>query len=265
MSKPIELNRRGLLLGLASASAAGAAITLTGAASVSVAAEGATLVRLGDELPAREVSYLAAYAEKRAAYRRGMKEWPQAPEILIRNYSGYDCLERDVAGGGILREDGKSANLWSITDAQRTVDVLRDALRRSRRNPKRQFSVGCFVGTDTVEGWHATLLECEARLQAAKDYHGTTSELRDRCGYRLAEQADKAARNALIGHVGAIMAEPPTTMAGVIIHAQALAAFGKVETFFRVCETTAWPWASSFAASVLRIAGEAPTSKPNRE
>lgn len=252
-----NLNRRRLLLGLASASAAGATVALAGAATIA-AIESPTLLRLADELPALEASYLTALADKRAAYSRGMKNWPLAPEVLIRNYSSYDSLERDVAGAGIRREDGKSANLWSISDARYSVDVIKDALKRRRKDPERPFGVGRFIGQDTAAGWRTTLEECEASLQAAESYYATVARLRDECGYHAAEQADEVARKALIAHVDAIMAETPNTMAGVIIHAQALAAFGKVEQFFRVCEPTSWPWASSFAASVLRIAEEAP-------
>lgn len=260
MSKPLEINRRRLLLGLASASAAGATVALAGAATVA-AIENPTLLTLGDELPTLEASYLSALTAKRAAYRRGMRDWPLAPEVLLRSANGYHSLERDVAGAGIRRDGDKCFTLWTAEEAQNSVEVLREAIGRPRGNLGRPFSVGCFVGKDTAEGWRATLEACEARLAAAERYYAKTAELREQSCYQPAERADEAARKALIAHVSAIMAETPTTMAGVIIHAQALAAFGKVEQFYRVCEPTSWPWASSFAASVLRLAEAAPADQ----
>lgn len=75
---------------------------------------------------------------------------------------------------------------------------------------------------------------------------------------RLAEEAQ---RKELMAHIAAIMAETPNSMAGVVIHAQALAAFNKVEKFFRVTSVEAWPWAGDFAAAVLRIAEGAPAKQ----
>lgn len=254
------LNRRRLLLGLASASAAGATVALAGAAAVAVA-ESPTLLRLGDELPALEAAYVDAFQAKNDASRRGMAKWPSAPKILMRSAHSHYALERDVAGGGVRRDDGKIWDLWTLDDARTQVAALRKGIDRPRKDPSRPFTVAWFYGSDTADGWRATLARSEARLAAAKHYYTETARVRERCGYEVAQAADEAAREALVAHIGAIMAEPPVTMAGVIIHAQALAAFGKVETFFRVCETTAWEWAPSFAASVLRLAESASAAK----
>lgn len=256
-----ELNRRRLLLGLASASAAGAAVALTGAAVVAAEDEKNTLMRLGDELPALEASYLAALRAKNDAYRRGMQNWPLAPDILVESKHGSRSLERDVAGGGIRRPGDLYYGLWTLDDCKQRVDALRKAITRPRKDPSRPFNVAYFYGSDTAKGWQPTLADCEARLSAAERYYGETDRLRELSGYEPARLAEEAARVALVAHVSAVMAEPPTTMAGVVIHAQALAAFGKVEKFFRVCSVESWPWAATFAANVLRIAEEAPAQQ----
>lgn len=255
-----NLNRRRLLLGLASASAAGATVALAGAATIA-AIESPTLLRLADKLPALEASYVAALAAKNAAYRRGMADWPLAPDILLRSAYGYSSMERDVAGAGIPRDGDKLWTLWTLDEARATVDALRKAINRPRKDAARPFSVAHFMGRDTADGWRATLASCEARLQEAESYYGTTDRLREQCGYEPARLAEEAERKALVAHVAAIMADPPNSMAGVVIHAQALAAFNKVEKFFRVTSVEAWPWAGNFAAAVLRIAEEAPAKQ----
>lgn len=254
MPKFPELNRRRLLLGLASASAAGAAVALAGAAVVAAADESDALMRLGDELPVLEASYLAALEAKNDAYRRGMRKWPMAPDILVESKRGLRSLERDVAGGGIRRPGDLFYDLWTLDDCKLRVSALRKAIARPRKDPSKPFSVAYFYGTDTAEGWKPSLKECNARLAAAERYYSETDQLRELSGYEPARVAEEAARIALVAHVSAIMAEQPTTMAGVVIHAQALAAFGKVERFFRVCSVESWPWAATFAANVLRIA-----------
>ncbi|HEV2517921.1 MAG TPA: hypothetical protein VGV07_21900 [Devosia sp.] len=254
------LNRRRLLLGLASASAAGATVALAGAAAIAVA-ESPTLLRLADELPSLEAAYVAALAAKNAAYRRGMAKWPSAPKALLRSTHTHNALERDVAGAGFRRDGGEVWDLWTLDDARTPVEALRKAISRARKDPARPFSVAYFYGSDTADGWRPTLADSEARLQVAERYYAETARIRDWCGYKPAERAASTACEALVAHIGAIMAEPPATMAGVVIHAQALAAFGKVERWCRVTCVEAWPWAGDFAASVLRIAEEAPAKQ----
>lgn len=259
MSDTPSLNRRRLLLGIASASAAGAAIAISSAAVVG-ATENANLLRLAEELPTLEAKYVTANKAKEAAYRNGMKHWPIAPRVLVQSNYGSRSLERDIAGAG-LKRNGDFANLWELDDVRNRVAALHKAVHCARKNPDRPFSVAYFTGTDTAEGWKPYLAEWQMILAAAEAYYATTDRLREECGYEPARLADEAARDALVTHVAAIMAERPTTMAGVVIHARALAAFGEVEQFYRVCEPTSWPWASSFAASVLRLAEGAPADQ----
>jgi hypothetical protein len=255
-----NLNRRRLLLGLASASAAGATVALAGSATLA-AIENPTLLRLADELPTLEAAYVAALAAKKLAYRRGMAKWPRAPKALLRSKHTHNALERDVAGAGFRRDGGEVWDLWTLDDARAPVEALRKAISRPRKDPARPFSVAWFRGSDTADGWRPTLADCEVRLQVAQRYYAETARLREWCEYKPAEQAAATACEALVAHIGAIMAEPPATMAGVIIHAQALAAFGKVEKWCRVTCVEAWPWAGDFAASVLRIAEGAPAEQ----
>ena len=51
------------------------------------------------------------------------------------------------------------------------------------------------------------------------------------------------------------MAEPETTMAGVVVKAQALAAWGTVEDVWQAFGRDSYTWGPALSASVLRIAG----------
>lgn len=226
LSQP-ALNRRRLLLGIAAASSAGAAIAVASVSSVS-AAENPALLRLADELPHLEAEFLKAVSRRQEAYAKAMAEWPSAPEALRRHGGSGDDLERDVADRAVER-DGKCWSLWTLDDV---TAAARYAIKREKAR-------------------------CEALLTVAKAYYGRTAELRRQCGYEAAHKAEVAARDALIAHVAAVMTEAPATMAGVVIQAQALAAFGQIEPLYRFAAQASWPWAATFASNVLRIGEEA--------
>lgn len=231
MSALPPLNRRRLLLGLAAASSTGAAIAVAGATPVA-ASENPNLLRLGDDLPAIEASFLAAREAKFDAYRLAMADWPIAPDLLRRNSPSRYQLEQDVAGAGIKR--GETVwSLWSLEEAQA-------AARHATRREKARY---------------------EELQRVAEAYYGRTAELTQEYGYERTQAVEVATRDALVAHVASIMSEAPTTMAGVVIHAQALASFGKIEPLYRFCVQQSWPWSATFAESVLRIAGEAPTNQ----
>lgn len=252
MSDTPSINRRRLLLGIASASAAGAAIAISSSAVVA-ASENGNLLRLADELPTMEARYIAARNAKEAAYRSGMKRWPAAPKALFQSHYGSRSLERDVAGGAIKR-NGDFSNIWELNDIRNRVFALHKAVHRPRKRPEQPFAIAFFTGTDTAEGWKLVLDEWQTKLIAAETYYSATERLRLESGYEQARLTDEAARDALVAHVASIMAEAPATMAGIIAQAQALATFGKVEKFYRVCTPESWPWASCFADNVIRIA-----------
>jgi len=254
------LNRRRLLLGIATASAASAAITVASAATLAVA-ENSRLIRLAGDLPTLEVEYVDALKQKQAAYRNGMKNWPKPPPILLQGKFGSRSLERDVAGAAIKRGDDLW-NLWELDDVRSRATALQQAILRQRKNGgARPFTVRHFVSKRPLDAWRPTFDEWKDRLEAAEHYYAATAKLREASGYEPARLAEEAAREALTTHVTAIMAEPPTTMIGVVIHAQALTAFGKVDQFFRVCNSGSWGWSAEFADHVLRLAGEAPTEQ----
>lgn len=249
------LNRRRLLLGIASASAAGAAITVASAAPVAPA-ENPRLIELAEDLPAIEARYVEALAQKDTAYQSAMKNWPKPPATLLQSKFGSRSLERDVAGFGIKRGDDLW-NLWELDDVRNRTSALEQALARPRKNGgARRFNVRYFVGEKSLDAWRSAFDEWNDRLDAAERYYATTTGLREMSGYEPARLAEEAAREALVGHIAAIMAERPNTMSGVVIQAQALAAFGKVGKFFRVCNVESWPWAAAFAETVLSMADD---------
>ncbi|MFT4707301.1 MAG: hypothetical protein ACJAWC_003099 [Yoonia sp.] len=52
--------------------------------------------------------------------------------------------------------------------------------------------------------------------------------------------------------IAATIDTPETTIVGVVIKAQALAEWGKVERFYRVLHPGGWPWSGDLAQAIIR-------------
>jgi hypothetical protein len=76
-------------------------------------------------------------------------------------------------------------------------------------------------------------------------------------GLDAAEAAKEKARLALRAHVTATMAAPETTIAGVVIKAEALTAWANVDTFERLFNPKGPDWAEGLAAAIMRHGGAA--------
>ena len=247
-----EINRRRLLLGLAAASTIGAAAAVVAVSAVTAAEiENPELVRLGDALVGIEAAYLNAAAVAAAVLAEWSPKWPAAPEALLNGCRDRDNLERDLTGQGIIRPGHQYCkSVLTAEECRDQVAYIEDVLTKTLPKAKRWRAAG-------RAEWEASLVEWQERHRLAVDYEQEKAAILELSAYRHAADAVSAARSTLERTVTEIMAQPESTMSGVIIKAQALAAWGKVDQFSRFFHVNSTVWGTELANAVLRLAGKA--------
>lgn len=260
-----NLNRRRLLLGLASASAAGAAVIASGAVigdtAVDAPEEGA-LLALGDALAPAAAKMKAANRTYWQVVREWAPKWPLAPDALVSPYYDSGIEERGLLGGTIL-PDG-SPWKW-VEPAQRTAADRARCITPAHRlewqlgqvertlNRKRSKHPLPADRLMQLEAERATLTDL---LAIAEAYEAERARVLEASGYSDANAARRSAGDALEALIGKVMAERPCTMTGVLIQAEALEAYGLVP--YHQARPEGWAWPQTIAANLLRIAREAP-------
>jgi len=256
------LNRRRLLLGLAAASTAAAvpaaALATTEPAPVP---ENPELLCLGDMLPGVEADMIDAEADYWRIYRDWSPSWPIAPDAITWTSTwGTDSKrERNILGWGML-PDGSTYNVPqpyvsdhpqpryvnTADDYRREIDELQKKLRRSR--PKHPLSAS------EVADIEAAISMARGNLELASTYEAAKEGVKAASGIEAAIARRRTTQEALAELVGKIMAQPEQSMAGVLIKAQALAAWGNNPFHDFHVAGTEWPQRLAFA--VLRLAKE---------
>lgn len=241
-----NMNRRSLLIGLATASVTAAGAT-TATAAASEASENGELLRLGNELPAVSAGYLAAREERWSILAKWSPLWPVAPEELTTR--GGKDIERSLDRHAIIREGNESA--LSVI----TTDDLQWYIDRAQRVLKGKTIDGRKIAGLTRPEWEESLEDDLATYAIAERYEAECNRIREASGYGPALAAYRDARTALMRLISDIMAQSERTMTGVIIKAQALSLTGEDDLFLDVA-IPGRKWASELSASVLKIAGE---------
>jgi hypothetical protein len=246
-----EVNRRRLLLGLASASAVAATVSIPEADAAP--SENPELVRLGNLLPAAEAEHEAAVEYRWAIDREWSPRWPQSPKALHRSGGSRDEVDRDLAGWGyktVKYGEEQIVYLHTAKSLQFGIDFARDVLKRKtvdRRN----------VAGRTRAEWEAELAD-KLRLQKmAARLEAKRARVLKASGYKEAKNDVRAKRDAMLALIQSIMIEQETSMAGVVIKAQALAAHGRLTSVYGTfvgVDMDSLEWGSKLSASVLRIA-----------
>lgn len=271
MLTTLLMDRRRLLLGLAAASTAAAAPIATLATAP---AESPALLALAERLEAAAAETAAARAHKQAVVSDWWGKWPTAPaeicEGFNRSYGAHG--EQGLTGAQILSNGHPVPNAPSRASA----DQWRAYLAACNANPEAYHSrvVGtsarfatrrddCLKAIDRKRPRHPLSPAEIAELQAmaadysekavlAAAYEGSCERVREASGYREAVDRDNAAFQALAAIVAEIIATPAETVAGVIIKAQALAAWEAEPA--HIFHVASWNWPGAFAAEVIRIA-----------
>lgn len=271
----LSLNRRRLLLGLAAASTVAVAPVALGAAKVAV--ETPELLALAEKLDAAVAETAAARAQVRAVIAEWAPRWPSAPAAICRSHFPGSALEqeRGLTGACILangnpepsRPDHRGADWLAYLDAVRAnpdachargVQTSQGFLAEREhflKAAKRRRSRGSKSG-------EADAVYCDAqaglagdKVALAAEYEAECARVRKASGYAEAMSRSKAAFDALAATVGAIIAAPAATMAGVMVKAQALAAWEAEPA--HICHVESWKWGGAFASEVIRIAEQA--------
>lgn len=233
------LSRRALLLGLATASTTAAAVAIT--ATAAAPAENPELVRLGDVLPAVEAEYGRVRDHQDAIKGEWAQQWPTAPkEIAGGERGGY--YERNFYGALQNRHLVFAYEVeWRITRAER-------ALRsRATKRPWHSFM--------SRQEWQAELEEAKRVHALALHHEAEIKRIHFGSNWTGCWQATRDATKQLAEHVAATMAQPDETVAGLLIKAEALAAWGQVEPDDqRWAYNTPNEWHGEIARSVLRHA-----------
>lgn len=236
-------NRRSVLFGLAAASTAAA----TGASATATAVrENSELVSLGNATQALQEQYVAARAEAKSIADKFAPIWPLAPEPILSFGSG--CLEeRDLTGAGIERiAEGRSrvVQVWRYGPPEYFEGQIRDHKAR----------IAHIMTTKSKRGlkyerhW---LARFEEALPLSRAYVEEIERIREQSGYEPSRQRKETAFEALRDHVNRIMAIDAVTMEGVVIKAQALGAWAKVDKFHKHLNLDGPKWAEELAAAIL--------------
>lgn len=228
------LNRRALLSGLAAASTAAA---VPAAASAVLPSESPELGRLAKLCAAAAAEYFAAREALAAIVEEWERQWPLAPDEITGRGGDY---ERDITGAGLWRKGER--------DPRRVLDAetLERWVKGTERSVKRAKS-------DSRRAELMAALEEERRaLALARSYEAEKARILEASGHEQAADRHKAAFDALQDTTKAIMAEPDRTMADVMIKAQALDVWSRVDRSYRAFTPGAADWGPMLAASIMR-------------
>jgi len=241
-------DRRRMLLGLAAASTAAAAPVALAATAL---AENATLIRLGAETSALATAYRETEAARAAIVAEWGPQWPSPPE-QIRTRIEEAEVAYDLEG------------LWPDEFVKyHTAEQLRQ--RAADYRVPRQFRRGTNPRTiaKSLAWWEKRAQEMEANAALSEMYCAERARVRKASGIMAARAKERDARLAFVSHVSSIMEIEPSTMAGVIVQAEALAAFSAVPALQRSGDFSLKAlqdlpaWGERLAASILRIASAA--------
>jgi hypothetical protein len=244
-----EINRRRLLLGLAAASAAAAAVTVAPAHPAGLT-ENPELIHLGNQLAAVADEYRTAKAERTAIFTKWSKVWPLAPDEIIDVRRYGNVIEKDLADAGLVRPGEE----WSLRI--RTCEDIDWYLTRAKSILKgKTINKRPVGGLPDRAAWEDALDDLAAQYTAASKYEAEKARIHKASGFVAANTRQRKATAALVAIIDQVMAQPETTMAGIVIKAQALTAWSLVTDWERLLTINSHAWGPALGASVLRLAG----------
>jgi hypothetical protein len=244
------INRRRMLLGLAAASTAAAT---TAVAASPKASENPELIRLAQELPAVEAHYRAAQDHQTATEAKWLPLWPLAPDDITEpgRRDFYHWPFEKGFQGGATRRPGE-ANPRQLISA---FSFRYEASRARRVLKSKKLAAGPVDGRTRAE-WETELAKADRCHALAAKYEAETKRISEASNYEASWKAHAAAAAALEAHVTLMMDQPDHTMEGLVIKAQALEVWGRVDELYRLTRRGA-DWHGQIAASILRHASTA--------
>lgn len=247
MTQPAALSRRRLLSGLAISATAAATGALPGHASP--VAENPALITLGDQLPALASEHVAAKASYDQLRSAARKVWPRASEEIT--YWGSQCVPENFIDGSGYKEGRKL-----LTEA-----AIDDEVTHARKEAQRLLGLGGSIRAGKAHRKNDWADRMGARRPAVKAYWAETARLHAEFDFENVNRCYRETQEALRQHVSEIMMCREETLAGVVIKAQALAAWSHTDRFRKAFNELAPGWSDAIAASIMRQAE--PSGRPS--
>lgn len=237
-----EVNRRRLLLGLASASAVAATVSIPQADATPL--ENPELIRLGDELLPLEAECHATAAAANSILTQWKSSWPLAPEEIVYRdkLATAGEKERGLWGNDLIRP-GEARPLR--VESSKNIAVLLDCFERNLAGKR--------IRSEARRACIAAKIETlKKEFAIAKQYEAECARVLQASGLRAAQERESDAAHALSNHVDAIMGTPETSMAGIMIKAQAMAVWSKFPRC-GIFVVQAREWGPKFGAAIVRL------------
>ena len=239
------LSRRSIMLGLAAAATAATVATVETPAP----AESPALLALADALPATLKAYLVARDDIARIVAHYSPQWPVPSPDIIRY--GMGCKPHCSIDGLPIKSAAVGRGIESYHDIG-TPDVFAasaeryqvDAVRLSAKPGKRGLKHALFWADKE-----------KALIEPARVYWDQVARMTKASGIEGAKARLNATRIDLHKLVHNIMTTEEATLSGVVIKAQALTAWVKVELFYQAVNPHAQAWACSLAQSIMRQGG----------
>ncbi len=243
-------NRRRMLLGLATATAAAATgVTTSGAPAQQEAPE---LIALADQLDGTLAAYLAAVARVERIAKAWGPQWP-VPVEEIQRWTGSS--ERYV---DILGRPTELPAPWGKGDKRLvnvgTAECFKNDAAKHRAEYERKMKTKSQRGAKPHKLW---MEQSAAAVAPASAFWAEVKRINEASGIKAAQAEQTATRDALQSLVSRIVLFQEHTVAGLVIKAQAMQAWGNVDAFTRAFNLEATAWADEMAATIVRHVGGA--------
>lgn len=218
-----QVTRRTLLAAGTAAVAASAVPAAALRHAGDVVAENPTLLAMGAELAKVEKDYHDAFAAEREIWRIWSPQWPLAPDPCCDfNWWGGDPLERNLAGGAIVRPGReRPAKVETIESAEKRIDWLDQVMERDAKKKHK-------ASRKTRDWWQSERDRCELAIQLLPGYEAECERIKRESGFEEAARQKNGRAIAPCAFVRKVLMEPSSTIEGVRIKAQACAAISRM-------------------------------------
>ncbi|MBM2290817.1 hypothetical protein JQX09_02755 [Sulfitobacter pseudonitzschiae] len=247
-------NRRRMLLGLATATAAAATgVTASGAPAHQEAPE---LIALADQLDSRLSAYLAAVAKVERIAKEWGPQWP-VPVEEIQRWTPGSKQYVNILGNPIEvpLDQGGCKRLVNVG----TPECFEKDAASHRREYERKMQTKSQRGTKFHKQWWE---RSAAAIAPARAFWTEVERVNEASGIKVAQANQKIALTALKDLVGRIVMFQEVTVAGLVIKAQAMQAWGRVNKldravaeFHRTLSDQPVNWGEEMAATIVRQVG----------
>ncbi len=245
----IFTNRRKMLMGLASAATA-AATGVTASGSVAPQ-DDAGLIELADGLDGTLQAHQDACATVTSIVEQWGPKWP-VPDPEIVRYGNACERHADIQGYGVQTEWGKSGLMR--VQSLGTPEYFTSSAASHRLEYERKAATKSGRGAKLHQRWAES---DTANIAPSKAYWSEVERITKASGIKAAQQRVRVTRDELRDLVGAILTYRERTIAGLVIKAEAMQAWGNVETFHVALNLEAPKWSEEVAATIVRQAGAA--------